>query len=286
MATNHPDPDKPTTLELARRLLDQAPSDMSVDVVVAALPASHADEVPMPLGARLLGSLLRSRRGRPMHLEAVFDAPGDPATVVGSYQKDLHMRGWELVEGLPGPMHGGFVHSAAGDGIMLRRGGQGPVLMVAALAQEGKPGDLRVRLDWEMPRHLGDWRPVRPQGFERMPSLRAPSGTDLQPHGAGGGSGRWHSEATIDTDKPISELEERFASQLAAAGWIRLDGRSDETIGWSSWRLPGEGGWRGLLLVLAPFGPRERSLWLSVEASEQDDDDGGGLESYSTLASH
>lgn len=284
MATNHPDPDKSATLELARRLLDHAPSDMSVDVVVAALPSRHTDEVPMPSGARLLGSLLRSRRGRPIHLEAVFDAAGDPATVVGSYQKELISRGWDLVDGLPGSMHGGFIPGVAGDGIMLRRDGQGPLLMVTARAGEDERVDLRVRLDWEMARHLGDWRPARPQGFERMPSLRAPSGTDLLPHGASGGGGRWHSEATIDTDRPIADLEEHFASQLADSGWTRLDGRSDETIGWSSWRLPGEGGWRGLLLVLAPFGPHERSLWLSIEASEQDDDDGGGLESVSILA--
>ncbi len=285
MTTDNPDPDGYTTLELARRLLDHAPSDMSVDVVVAALPSGHADEVPMPSGARLLGSLLRSRRERPMYVEAVFDAPGDPATVVGSYQRELHSRGWELLEGLPGAMHGGFVPGTAADGVMLRRGGQGPILMVAAMTLKGGQVDLRVRLDWEMPRHLDDRRPVRPQGFERMPSLRAPAGTDLQPRGAGGGGGRWHSEATIDTDHPIAELEEHFGSQLAASGWTRLDGRSDETIGWSSWRLPGEGGWRGLLLVLAPFGPRARSLWLSIEASEPDDD-GGGSQSYSVLGGY
>lgn len=286
MATDDPDLDEATTLELARRLLDHAPTDMSVDLVVAALPSRHADEVPMPSGARLLGSLLRSRRGRPVYLEAVFDAPGDPATVVDSYQKELQSRGWDLVDGLPGPMQGGFMPGPSGDGLMLRRGGQGPLLIVAALASESGPSDLRVRLDWELPRHLGDWRPMRPQGFERMPSLRAPSRAVLQPQGAGGGGGRWHSAATVDTDSAIAELEEHFASQLAASGWTRLDGRSDDTIGWSSWRLPGAGGWRGLLLVVAPFGPRERSLWLSIEASEPDDDDGGGLEAFSVLGSH
>jgi hypothetical protein len=285
MVTNNPDPDTPTTIELARRLLEHAPSDMSVDLVVAALPSGYAEDVPMPSGARLLGSLLRSRRGRPMHLEAVFDAPGDPTSVVDAYRKQLHNHGWDLFEGLSGPMHGGFIPGAAGDDVMLRRGGRGPVLMVAALARQGGPVDLRARLDWEMPRHLGDWRPVRQRGFDRMPALRAPSGTELQPHGAGGGGGRWHSEATIDTDRPIGELEEHFASQLANSGWKRLDGRSDETIGWSSWQLPGEGGWRGLFLVLAPFGTRERSLWLSIAASEQDDDD-RGFESYSVAAGH
>ena len=55
MATKNPDPDKATAIELARRLLDHARSDMSVDVVVAALPAAHADEVPMPSGARTPG---------------------------------------------------------------------------------------------------------------------------------------------------------------------------------------------------------------------------------------
>ena len=79
-----------------------------------------------------------------MHLEAVFDAPGDPTTVVSSYQKELQSRRWDTVEGFPGQMHGGFIPGAAGDGVMLRRGGQGPLLMVDAVAQEGAPVDLRV----------------------------------------------------------------------------------------------------------------------------------------------
>jgi hypothetical protein len=41
--------------------------------------------------------------------------------------------------------------------------------------------------------------------------------------------------------------------------------------GWSSWRLPGEGGWGGILLVLAAFKPAERFLYVRIAAGDAGD---------------
>jgi hypothetical protein len=205
-------------------------------------------------------------------VQVVLDAKGSPTDAVGAYEQELREHGWAPYEGLPGPMHGGFLPGAASDSRMLRRGGEGPLLMLAAVAIDGALTDLRLRLDWEMPRHLdemGSHRMGMP-GFNRMPRLHPPQGVTLEPQGSGGGGGRWHSEARVDTDLGVAELEAHFGSQLVEAGWTRLSGRADEVVGWSAWSLPGGGGWRGLLLVLAAFGDTERSLTLRIEATRPD----------------
>ena len=274
-------PDQPTELELLHRLMTSSPFiavERPVELVVGGLPAGLVDEVPLPSGARLVGSKLTSHRGRLDELQVVLDATGNPAEVLSTYEQELRERGWELFEDLPGPMHGGFSPGPARDARMLRRGGQGPVLWVAAGLLGGALTDLRLRLDWQMPRHLDERRGnlMGMSGLNRMPRLHPPQGVALETQGGGGGGGRWNSEARVDTDLTVADLEAHFASQLAEAGWTRVSGRADDVVGWSSWRLPGEGEWRGLLLVLAAFSPNERSLTLRIEETKPADGGSGG----------
>jgi len=117
----------------------------------------------------------------------------------------------------------------------------------------------------------------RPEGAERLPPLSPPSGVPLRGGGGGGGSGSWHSEATVETDLPVPDLEVHFSRQLEGAGWTRLAGTADDVAGWSSWKLPGEGGWGGILLVLAAFKAGERFLYVRIAAG--DSSDAGGYSS-------
>jgi len=100
-----------------------------------------------------------------------------------------------------GGMHGGFVPSGlAGVHQQYRYKAEGPILMVAVLEGGTNVSDLRLRLDWEMVRHLPEMhRPGRPEGWERLPPLAPPAGVPLRDGGGGGGSGSWHSEATVET---------------------------------------------------------------------------------------
>ena len=282
-------PDQPTELELARRILVHGaflPVEMRTDLVVGALPAALADQVAVPSGTRLVGSALHSRQGRPSDLEVVLDASGEPTEVVDACEKDLTERGWNLVEGFPGSMHGGFVSGPFGFGRMLRKGEQGPVLMMSAVTRDAGLTDLRLRLDWDIPRHLDRMTIYRSRlsGFEQDAPALSTHGREPGPRGGGGSGGRWNSEAMVETDRSVAELEAHFASQLVEAGWTRVAGRADDVVGWSTWRLPGEGELRGLLLVLAVFGGQERSLTLRIEEAEPDDNGPGGRSSHQ--ASH
>ena len=171
-----------------------------------------------------------------------------------------------------GGMHGGFVPAGlTGAGKTYRRGDEGPILMVAAMDREAKATDMRIRLDWEMIRHLPDMRRHGPpEGAEKMPPLSPPAGAALHGGGGGGGSGSWHSEASVETELSIAGVESHFAKQLERAGWTRLGGTAQDVVAWSSWRVPGEGDWRGLLLVLGAFKQGEPYLYLRIEAADPD----------------
>lgn len=266
--------------DLAERLLlhPYPGSPSRVQLFLRRLPPQIESVIPPPPGSRLLGSALHSRAAGPASMDAVFEASIGAQELVNRYEKELLAHGWSVFPGF-GPPGGGFVPGEAGVGQAFRRGDQGPMLMVAAIARESVPSELRLKLDWDIIRHLPQMqRHGRPPGEEKMPALHAPPGIELRGAGGGGGDGNWHSEATVLTSHPPSELETHFARQLEAAGWKKVAGGADGVVGWSSWSLPGEGGWRGLLLVLSAFRDDERLLSLRIQAAE---DGGGGWHSSS-----
>lgn len=261
----HPHPDGPTSVELYPGRL-----------------AGAWGETPAPTGARLLGSAMHIRRDRPATIEAVYDAEGDAVAVMARYEPELARSGWNQLEAFGG-MHGGFMPGGMmGLGRAFRRGDEGPVLMVSGIDREAGRTDLRLRLDWDMARHLPQMQHHRPEGFDKIPPLQPPPGVPLRGGGGGGGSGTWHSTATIETEMPPVDVESHFARQLERAGWARVVGSGDGIAAWSSWRVPGEGGWRGILLVLAAFAAGERFLYVWVAG---DDSGPGGWISSAPLIS-
>ena len=281
---SNPDPDAAAVQELAQRLMRHSypGGPTSVQLFVGRLPDSIGMDIPNPPDARLLGSVLHARHAGPSSMEAVFDARARAHEVVAGYQRELLAGGWTVFDAF-GHRPGGFTPGEMGEGNAYRRGGQGPLLMVAAIDREAAATELRIRLDWEMIRHLPEMqRHGVPAGQERMPSLHPPAGVELRDGGGGGGGGNWHSDASVKTSMPVAELGSHFAAQLERAGWKKIAGSADEVIGWSSWSLPGDGDWRGLLLVLAAFSQEERLLSLRIEA--RDDDNGGWRASGVLLA--
>lgn len=268
--------------DLAQRLLSHPHPEgpTSAELFLRRLPESLALKIPLPPASQLLGGVLHSRRQRPTLMEALFDAEREPEEAVAAYERVLAELGWNSFERFGG-MGGGFVPGGMGIGRSFRHGDEGPVLMVAAMAREAKRTELRLRLDWEIIRHLPEMRMHgRPEGAERMPTLHPPEGMPLRGGGGGGGGGSWHSEASLETDLPVAELQPHFDKQLERAGWNHVSGSADDVVAWSSWQLPGEGGWHGILLVLASQ-PGERFLYVRIEANEPRDG-GGGISTMSS----
>ncbi len=261
--------------DLAQRLLSHQHQEgqVSVELFVLRLPDVWG-AVPEPPGADLLGGAVRSRRGLPTQVEAIYESEGDARSVLSRYEAALGKGGWAVFQG-SGGMQGGFVPGRLGAGQSYRQGDQGPILMVAATDGGTNLTELRLRLDWDMARHLPEMRMRgRPEGAERLPPLSPPAGVPLRVGGGGGSSGSWHAQATVGTDLPVPDLETHFSRRLEQAGWTRLAGTADDVAAWSSWNLPGEGGWRGILLVLAAFKPDERFLYVRVAATDSGENGG------------
>jgi hypothetical protein len=260
--------------ELAERLLHlpfPGGPRLAVEVLLHRLPDSFPGDIPIPNDWRLLGSKVYGQVGTPWGIEAVFDAPGGGSELLAGYETLVKSRGWSTygTEPMPRAFTSGL---AAAPSQEFRVDGEGPILRIIVGGREHMPADIRLRVDWETPRRMPS-RPHRPlPSAERMPVLRLPAGVLLTPDASGGAGEHgcyWH--ATAETDMPVSALAAHLAGQLAEIGWTRNAGKADDVATWSSWRLPGEG-WRGLLLVLEAFAPRERSLFLQVEAGQPDDE--------------
>jgi hypothetical protein len=260
--------------ELAERLLHHpypgGPS-RAAEVLLHRLPDDFPANVPVPHDWRLLGSKIYGQGGRPWTIEAVLDAQGAESELLSGYESQVTAGGWSTFE-TPEPMHGGFTSGVTAISRVFRVEGAGPLLRITVAARNNMPADIRLSVDWETPRRTANRPHGIPPGAERMPSLRSPEGVPLAADSSGGGGEyRWYSYATAETDMPPSALAGHLAGQLEEMGWTRIAGTADDVATWSSWRLPGEGDWHGLLLVLEAFARGQRSLFLQVEGGPPGD---------------
>ena len=270
------------TQELASRLL--TPSYMpdgakyEVRLFPTQLPPDPKIDLPQPVGARLVGSALRLRNGAAASLDAVLDVPTGTNDVAGFYDRELTKLGWSLAPNR-GPMNqGGFQPAVVGTYRMYCKGDQPPWYSVNIFTPPTAPIDVRVHLELTNPNlaagstYMGPCS-AQPQGVQmggglnRLPALRAPDGVILG-GGMGGSSGgdRQTSEATATSKLGASALESAFAQQLVAGGWTKIAHGADGPVAWSTWKVPGDGDWRGLLFVNETSGDR-RSLLVRAEAN-------------------
>ncbi|MBJ7608855.1 MAG: hypothetical protein JF887_05425 [Candidatus Dormibacteraeota bacterium] len=258
---------------LTERLLHRPYPDgpTRVDVSVERLPHSVAD-IPIPASAHLLGSVLHSRGARPIAMEAVFDDDRSPDEVLVAYTAELRSLGWTDFE-TGGPMRGGFASGAWGQGGAFRRPeGDGPVLMISVVSKETGPTDVRVRLDWQLARRMPLGVPGGHPGMDKLPSLNPPAGVTLRDHNVSGSDRVWTAAAMARTDRTAAELEAHFAAQLLRENWTRVAGAAQDAVSWSTWQLPGDESWRGVLTIVGVFGPAEQYLTLRIEFEDADDE--------------
>jgi hypothetical protein len=249
----HPSPYGPTTAEL---FLEELPLDA---------PA----ELPVPGDLKLLGSLARRRDGDLIGLEVILDGAKPVSDFLAGYERELESRGWRRFEQFhhqPGGFDAGW---HMGPAAILVNESAVSALFIGARQVESGRSEVGLRYDRENAANMMNNQQgpgAQPPGWDVLPELRPPPGLKLQPLGSHGGGGSWTSEARAQTEMPVPELEAHFAKQLAAAGWRRIGGAADETVGWSNWEMPKPGNWRGFLLILSPL-PGWRSLMVRAETS-------------------
>lgn len=274
---------------LAGRLLawPDPEGPLSVDLI----PVGYPDDLPPELvdltELRFLGSVVRRRAGNLVAVELVFEGPGEPEAVMGSYEGSLLSLGWERLE-QPQPMRGGFDAGSFPETSLLVERAKSAVVNLQATHREDGGSELRVRYD---PVHaqttIANIARITRHEESILPRLKPPPGVRVEPEGMSGGDRVWKSDARAHTEMAPMELEAFFAKQLELTGWGRMSGSADEVFAWSSWLVPAvppSVGWRGILLVLAAF-PGWRFVSLRAEMIQPGGHRGAGGYAVSGISS-
>jgi hypothetical protein len=159
-------------------------------------------------------------------------------------------------------------------GKMFCKGESFPFVSLTIFGRPNAPNDVRVHYEPAQPssQYMGSpcskqmGGPPPGMAAARLPQLRAPDGVFMQAMGASFGGPRQQSEATATTSKSPTELEAFFAQQLSAAGWTRVAGGANAPLAWSTWKVPGDGDWSGVLIVFETPAKDRRSLMLRAES--------------------
>lgn len=277
--------DSELAIQLAQRLLANPYSPdgyPAVELLPGRLPADLSIDLAMPVGGRVFGSAIERRDGELSAVQVIVDVDPPRADAAEAYVRQLRAGGWRE------PDFGGrsgFISSSGGPPRMLRKPDQGPMLMISSVSRAAGEVELRLRLDFLMPRHMPREPHGRPEPMDLMPVLYAPDGVLMEGVGGGGSDQDWSSTAAAKTGMPVADLESFFADQLLRAGWTRLARDSSHTAAWSSWTVSGRDEWRAISMVVAAPDADER--WVSLRMRRRLKRGGGGWASaVSSLVRH
>jgi hypothetical protein len=219
-----------------RRLIERTHELRGSRVNLGSVPERFA--IPVPTGARLLGSVVRGPQDEPDQVTAYLDVPGDPRA---AFDALFAARGFapRARAAFPG-QGGGFEHSMGpmGQGATYCAGEDGPYYMLGI--GEGDPAPTLV--SWHSGLGMG-YHPCAPQphhpmaGMEDVPSLAGPPGVMMQGGGGGGSPGAWYAHGIAFTDMPATALLAHFAAELERSGAQALARDAAGSVAWGRWRL-------------------------------------------------
>jgi len=248
------------------------------------LPEAVPDDLPLDPrsllpGARLVGTALRLADDVPIGANIIFVVPGDadPVDLVRYASAEITRQGWSEPPISARPFSGGFEGPRGIVTISFCQTVDGPQLELTIYPSPDRPTEARVRLQMDQPIACG--RQSSPPGspgsvlptMDVIPRLSLPPGVRSEVGSAPTlipttlSRNRVTSEVTAITGMSAADLEAYVSTQLQTAGWVRLNGRDDGPLAWSLWQVPGESGWRGLVLALET-GDDRRSLILRMES--------------------
>jgi hypothetical protein len=247
--------DRASFQTLAHRLLARrcggSPAPEEVQILVSQLPQDLPIEIPLPDGARIIGSLVHGGEGT----EIVLDAPQTVAQVLDFYEETLTAEEWIA---FAYPTEGGFVPGIGRTGLTFCSGTNNSVLWVGAF--EVEDGLTDVRLDYRTEPTLASCTGDTAAPQHPIPLLEDPPGARQTTAGFGGSTDSYNAEVELKTELDSAIVEVHYADQLEAAGWLRRDGGQSGPLAWSSWFYQDEEGqeWQGILLVIDVAGKSDR----------------------------
>jgi len=242
-----------------------------------ALPPNAGFDLPIPPSSRLIGSVVRQRTNANPSFDAVLDVPGNADDVTSFYERELGKKGLTTPPAPQQQMQQGGFQGNAGPAktSMFCKGDSLPYVSVSVFSRPSAMNDVRIHFEpaqtASAQQYIGSpcsqksgAQPGMPA--QRLPVLRAPDGVALQGSGSSMGGARQQSDAVATTPKTAAELESFFSQQLAAAGWTRVAGGSNTPLAFSTWKVPGDGDWQGVLIIIEMPAKDRRSLMLRAES--------------------
>lgn len=241
-------------------------------LLVGELPPDLPFTLPIPDGARLLGTLLLGKRAATSPVDRtmiVLDTALSGDEVIAFYEAKLPAEGWNA-EDLPFRHRGGFMPSGAERPAMANfdRGEQGPSLRFMCLPAPNDRTTVQVTVAEQPAMSVREQRQMMGRDFMRMlPEMPAPAGSE-QVQGGGGSSGPDHvdSRATIETDLDVPAVGAHYRTQIQRGGWELRDSGESGPVAWSAWAFTDHEGqpWTGIFTaVRQPGMPRRYHLYVS-----------------------
>jgi hypothetical protein len=201
--------------------------------------------IPVPAGARVVGSVIRGPEDDPDGVTAYLDVPGTPAEIRAKFDQLFGARGYKPTTqgGFPGQGGGGFQHTMMpmrmAHGAMYCAGEEGAFYNLGI--GPGDPAPVSViwnagQMGWNPCSSRQPGHPM--QGMEETPSLSAPPGVMMQGGGGGGSPGAWYAHGIAFTEMPARALLAHFAAELEKTGATALAREDADTASWGRWKMP------------------------------------------------
>jgi hypothetical protein len=258
------DPGQSAALErdLALRLLDSplasgAPGETPSALLVGELPHDLPYALPVPDGARVLGTLVR---GFPV---VVLAASLAAEAALAFYAERLAAAGWTDDLRMRGRGDGGFAHVPVATRLAVGFYTPDGLYRLAVEAAPAPGGHgitivlaLAPAVRYMSPRQ----RAAAGYIFGVLPALRPPVGGAQFYEGGGGGPDHVATSAWVEGDFPLAALQAHYTHALLHAGWSLVDGAESGPAAWSRWTFHDDDGsrWSALLLMVQCAEPARR----------------------------
>jgi hypothetical protein len=258
------------------------PDAERLQLLVGQLPADVRDELPLPHGIRVVGTLVRGS----WDAEVVLDAAVPAERALAALRRCLKAAGWRRRRfPQPAVFRHGF---QATDCTAYYRSPRGTALHLLIRGRPSRPTDVRLMLAYHQ-----QWRDLRPKNGNAGASSAAaeaeararllgarfdspipplsppPAVLDLFSCGVStNANGECVSTAVLTAELGSHALAAHYGLQLQQAGWHRLREDWGGAAAWSTWSLSNPQGrkWGGVLLVAElPGAADKRLLYLRVD---------------------
>jgi hypothetical protein len=251
--------DEASLRELLGRLVGRSPyPDQKSVIYVGQLPDQLPFELPLPDGARTIGSI---SYGTPGYTQIMVDTPQSPSDVVQFFRDSLKPDQWQVIENAltnepvfvsEPSASANFCYQETLGTLNVKAQAEDDITHVVLMLFTNAPGEgISCKSSGQAP-EVG-------APYTLLPQLTTPDGVEIRPSGGAGGIADvigYRSAvigASLSSELSLQAIADAYNQQLKAAGWMMSGSESGDHLSWSGWTLKDTQGktWAGTFLLIA-----------------------------------